>query len=212
MVARVRTSRSARGKRRHEKPVVLIVCEGETERRYFSDVKRRFRARWIEVYKPHSNDPRGLVTAARRKLTELKLKGLRVEPWVVFDAESREDEEARGYSVAIEEAKRRGIGVANSSPSFEYWILLHYAPGIQVDSPSDAERELGREGRIPGYEKPGLPYDELWEKYISGVPSGAARTRREALVEDGTNEKLARPVTYVDCLLDRLVEIACGKG
>lgn len=212
MVVRGRSSRGARGQRRREKPVVLIVCEGETERRYFADIKRRFRANWVEVYKPHCNDPRGIVAAARRRWRELVRKGLYVEPWVVFDAESREDEGPRGYSEAIALAEKAGISAANSSPSFEYWILLHYVPGVLVDSPSDAERELGRDGRILGYEKPGLPYEDLWTRYLSGVPSKAARARRSALADDGVNERMGRPVTYVDGLVDRLAEIAGDRG
>ena len=212
MAGREKTGHGARGQRRRERPVVLIVCEGETELKYFKDIKHRFRANWIVAYKPHSNDPKGLVSAAQRKRRELVREGLCVEPWVVFDAESREDEEARGYLTAIDEAEKAGIGVANSSPSFEYWILLHYAPGALVDSPIDAEREIGREGRIPGYRKPDLPYEELWEKYLSEVPSGAARARRRAISDDGDNERSARPVTYVDCLVDRLAEIARGTG
>ena len=202
--------RGARGQSRREKPVVLIVCEGETEQRYFADIKHRFRANWIVVHKPHCNDPKGIVAAARRRWRELVRKGLDVEPWVVFDAESREDEGPRGYSEAIALAEKAGIAVANSSPSFEYWILLHYAPGVLVDSPSDAERELGRDGRILGYEKPCLPYEDLWTRYLKGTPSDAARARRASLADDGLNERLGRPVTYVDGLVDRLAEIA-GK-
>ena len=154
----------------------------------------------------------GIVAAARRRWRELVRKGLYVEPWVVFDAESREDEGPRGYSEAIALAEKAGISVANSSPSFEYWILLHYVPGVLVDSPSDAERELSRDGRIFGYEKPGLPYEDLWTRYLSGAPSKAARARRAALVDDGVNERMGRPVTYVDGLVDRLAEIAGDRG
>lgn len=210
MAAKGRLARTARGQRRREKPVVLIVCEGETERQYFADIKRRFRANWIEVNKPHCNDPKGIVAVARRRWRELVRKGLLVEPWVVFDAESREDEGPRGYSEAIALAEKTGIAVANSSPSFEYWILLHYVPGVLVDSPSDAERELDRSGRILGYEKPGLPYEDLWARYLSGVPSNAAKARRTALADDGFSARMGRPVTYVDGLVDRLAEIAGG--
>ncbi len=208
MAAKGRSERSRRERKRQERPVVLIVCEGETELRYFKDIKQRFRANWMEVYKPHCNDPKGLVGACRRKKRELTTKGLRINAWVVFDAESRKDQEARSYAEAIVHAGKSGIGVANSSPCFEYWILLHYAPGALVDSPEDAERELKKSGRIPDYRKPELPLDILWDIYVSGVPSKAATRRRAQLIEEGEQERLARPVTFVDQLVDSLAAIA----
>lgn len=104
-------------------------------------------------------------------------------------------------------------------PSFLTWTLFRCQSAqeivryrVLVDSPSDAERELGRDGRILGYEKPGLPYEDLWTRYLSGVPSKAARARRSALADDGFNERMGRPVTYVDGLVDRLAEIAGDRG
>ncbi len=208
MAARGRSERSRRERGRKERPVVLVVCEGETELAYFKDIKQRFRANWIEVYKPHCSDPKGLVAAARRKRRELAAKGLSVEAWAVFDAESREAQEHRAYAEAIAWADDCGVRVANSSPSFEYWILLHYAPGVLVDSPEEAERELRKPGRIPGYAKPKLPLGELWEMYLSGLPSKAAERRRAQLVEEGTTPLMGRPVTYVDQLVDGLSAIA----
>lgn len=210
MAARGRSERSRRESKRQEKPLVLIVCEGETEHRYFSDIKNRFRARWMEVHNPHCNDPKGLVRSARRKQQEFAHKGLHVEAWVVFDAESRAKQDSRGYSEAIELANKKGLHTANSSPSFEYWILLHYSPGVLVDDPADAKRELGKSGRILGYQKPNLPLDELWGIYLEGSPSKAARSRRDALALDGESVRLGRPVTFVDELVDRLAEI--GKS
>lgn len=208
MAAKGRSERSRREAKRREKPLVLIVCEGETERRYFADIKRRFRASWIEIHKPHCNDPKGLVAATKRMRRELTGKGLNVEAWVAFDAESRAEQESRSYAEAIKLAEAGSIHVANSSPCFEYWVLLHYAPGALVDEPKDAERELRRPERIPDYSKPGLPLEELWDIYRDGRPSAAARARRNRLLEQHENVRLGRPVTYVDELVDRIVDIA----
>ena len=154
MAARGRSERSRRERRRAERPLVLIVVEGETEERYFADVKRRLRASWIRVERPSRNDPRGLVLAARGMRDDLKREGLDVRPWVVFDAEARENERARSYGEAMAQADKWGIGVANSSPCFEYWPLLHYSPGIIVESPAQAVAELAKPGRAAGYRKP----------------------------------------------------------
>lgn len=117
MARKGKSERSRHERKRAQKPTILIVVEGETEKLYFGDIKRRFRARWIEVEKPSRNDPKNLVLAARRKKQEMERnEGLSVEPWVVFDAEAREDEEARSYGEAIKQAEGWGIHVANSSP------------------------------------------------------------------------------------------------
>ncbi len=203
-----RSERSRRERRRSERPVILVVVEGETEEGYFKYAKGRLRAQWLVVEKPSRNDPFNLVLAAKRRATQLAKQGLAVRPWVVFDAEARQDEEARGYERAIAQAEKYDIGVANSSPCFEYWLLLHFAPGIQVDTPARAVSELARPGRVEGYRKPELPYEELWGILMDGVPSNAARARRASYEDDGVDPRMGRPVTYVDELMNEILRAA----
>ena len=204
---REKSERTRRECRRSEKPVVLIVVEGETEEGYFKFAKRKLRARWIEVEKPNSNDPCSLVSAAKREKRRLERDGLSVIPWAVFDAEARDAEDARGYGKAIAQAEKSGIRVANSSPCFEYWLLLHFAPGILVDTPAEASAELARSGRVDGYKKPDLPYKQLWEILIGGSPAKAASARRASLEADGMTPRMGRPVTYVDQLMTLILEV-----
>lgn len=49
--------------------------------------------------------------------------------------------------------------------------------------------------------------NSLWDIYSSGSASAAARSRRAELEELGDNPRFGTPVTYVDTLVDRLVEI-----
>lgn len=202
-----RSERGRRERRRLEKPVVLIVVEGETEESYFNFAKRQLRAQWIVVKKPNKNDPCSLVSAAKREKRDLEKDGLSVIPWVVFDAEARSAEVPRGYGKAIAQADKSGIRVANSSPCFEYWLLLHFASGILVDTPTDASTELARPGRISGYKKPDLPYAQLWEILLGGYPAKAADARRASLEADGEDPRTGRPVTYVDELMTLILKI-----
>lgn len=98
--------------------------------------------------------------------------------------------------------------IANSSPCFEYWPLIHFAPGVNVYEPKQAEEELAKPGRVEGYKKPNLPHDVLWEIYAAGKPSDAARKRRESIAELGEDPRYGRPVTYVDELVDGAYEIS----
>lgn len=207
MAARQSTkSRHAGG--RNARPVVLVVCEGETELRYFNSLKNHFRASWMEVKLSDVPNPAGILSCAMRELKKLKSKGLDVETWLVFDAESEPESEMRKYRQTIEKALSRGVNVANSSPCFEYWLLIHFAPGINVYEPKQANDELSKPGRIDGYRKPKLPFDTLWEIYVTGKPSESAQKRRSDIELLDGDPRYGRPVTYVDELVDRLVSIS----
>lgn len=205
MTSRGRT-RGRKEKAREERPVTLVVCEGETERRYFGHVRERLRANGIVVRLSDKSNPQAILACAKREKRRLEKEGLDVaRTWVVFDAETEAVQRERRYAETVAEALRAGFGVANSSPCFEYWPLLHFAPGIVVVDPTDAERELAKKGRVPGYSKPDLPFERLWELYETGTPSRAAARRREDCEALGENPRFARPVTFVDELVDELV-------
>ena len=203
-----RSERSRRERARSERPTILIMVEGETELNYFRYIKRRLRARWIVVEKPSRNDPVNLVLAARNGRRALERQGLTVHAWAVFDAEDAASEGARKYAEAIGQAEKFGVSVANSSPCFEYWALLHYAPGIHVESPAKAVRELGRQVSANAYSKPDLPCDELWDILGNGTPVRAAEARREQIEALGDDPRYGRPVTYVDLLVGSILEFA----
>ena len=197
---------------RTEKPVYLIVCEGETEYNYFKEIRKHYRAQWIEPRKSDQPNPKGIIECARRFSRELATKGLDVRVWVVFDAESIQDEVERKYREAIAQAMKAKMNVANSSPCFEYWLLLHFAPGVVVTEPDQAERELGKKDRIPGYDKPNMPFGVIWSLYETGTPSKASRDRREDISVFEGDPRFGRPVTYVDVLVDELVAVAEKKA
>ncbi|MGN0077716.1 MAG: RloB family protein [Coriobacteriales bacterium] len=211
-MARGRSERSRREKRRKEKPVVLIVCEGETELAYFKALRTRYRAQGIVVKQADETNPAAILEFAKRAKREMEAKGVKVSTWVVFDAESTAGERERRYRETIGTALGSGMGVANSSPCFEYWALLHYSPGIMVYEPAQAVAELAKEGRAAGYSKPNLPFEELWQLHRQGVPSRAAARRRNDLESLGEDPRFGRPVTYVDVLVDGLVEAFGSAG
>lgn len=205
MTSRGRT-RGRKEKAREERPVTLVVCEGETEQRYFRHVRERLRANGIVVRLSDKSNPQAILACAKREKRRLEKEGLDVaRAWVVFDAETEAVQRERRCAETVAEALQAGFGVANSIPCFEYWPLLHFAPGIVVVDPADAERELAKKGRAPGYSKPDLPFEDLWELYRTGGPSEAAARKRKSYEDLGEDPRLARPVTFVDELVDELV-------
>lgn len=193
---------------RKAKPTILIVSEGETEFNYFKDLKNRYRASWIEPKLSNHATPLEIISYATKAKRELTRKGLNVETWVVFDAENEIDEIRRHYREAIEKALSAGFKVANSSPNFEYWILLHYDKSANVTDTKRVESELKKNERIPDYEKPKLPYDDLWAILETDSPILASEARRAKHKELRNDPRFARPVTYIDVLILQLRNIA----
>ncbi|WP_304452212.1 RloB family protein [Nocardiopsis sp. YSL2] len=128
---------------REEQRVYLIVCEGETEKRYFDTMKRHPDVRVHVVHVRRSKHPqsqvvvRGAAQAARDEYTEV---------WAVFDTDGRDVTELVGA------AERDGVHTAPSTPTFESWLILHVADHrAALESGAKAERVLKR--LVPGWDK-----------------------------------------------------------
>lgn len=102
---------------RQERPVILIVCEGEnTEKSYF-DQFRLTSARLVTLGKGFNT--MSLVNEAIR----LNALGNYERVWCVFD---KDDFAAQDFNNAINIGRAQGFGVAYSNQAFEYWLLLHF--------------------------------------------------------------------------------------
>jgi hypothetical protein len=102
---------------RTEKPIILIVCEGEnTEKSYFNQF-RLSSARIKAVGQGYNTT--SLVNEAIR----LDQEGKYDQVWCVFD---KDDFAAQDFNSAITIAQANNFKVAYSNQAFEYWILLHF--------------------------------------------------------------------------------------
>ena len=97
---------------------VLIMCGGETEKKYFDQFKTKFKddlkSVSVETIKHKRDNPYAMVEAAAGK------EGYD-EIWVVFDKDDFPD-----FDQAIRLAERANINCAFSNEAFEYWCLLHF--------------------------------------------------------------------------------------
>lgn len=131
-----RSFRRPRGSRPPAK-AILIVNEGEvTEPVYFDALKRKLNLLTveIEVVGAGKGDPRRLAEAAveekkqRRKDAKKGKLGFSKAPdfdefWIVFDTDVPV---AHGrYQDGVGFAAAKGVKVAESTPCFEFWLLLH---------------------------------------------------------------------------------------
>lgn len=107
---------------RPPKKTMLIICEGETEKIYFENLKAAERKTEINL-KPELPGPRndclGIVEKAIKKKDEYD------QVWCVFDLDTAY-KEMNKYKKALEKASNQDIETVESYPCFETWFLLHF--------------------------------------------------------------------------------------
>ncbi len=109
-----------------EKPLILIVCEGQnTEPSYFNQFK--LTSATIKALGKGYNTV-SLIKQAR----QLKKQGEYDQIWVVFD---KDRNSAQNFNTAVRMAEESKFGIAYSNQAFEFWLILHFLdhPGGQLD-------------------------------------------------------------------------------
>lgn len=200
---------------------ILIVTEGEvTEPVYFDELKRRLNLSTveIEVLGAGKGDPRRLAESAleerkqRRKDAKQGRLALSKAPdfdelWIVFDTDAPLEQGRYHDGVGFADAK--GVRCAESTPCFEFWLLLHLefttAPMARfADVKPKLERMLG------------CPYAKNSEESAERIPplldhlkkaSERAEQVRAHHQQAGT-PRPANPSTEVDKLIDSIKEAA----
>lgn len=123
---------------REPAPAILVVTEGQvSEPVYLRELRRRLKLGIIElVVEPGGmGDPRRLaekaceINATRRSMAKRRKLGLfqpRVfdETWIVFDTDAPDAQGRLRDGLAFAQANR--VRCAHSTPSFEFWLLLHH--------------------------------------------------------------------------------------
>lgn len=181
-----------------QKTRLLILCEGETECIYFSelrtapDVRRRFAA--VDVKKPKQYDARGMLTHAIRELAKPDSDPMNYDKvWCVFD---RDDQ--LHLREAFETASRNNVKIAFSSMCFEYWLMLHRTYSSRLYQTCD---EIVRD--LESYKKADV---SSIRKLIASVDHACtnAKKRREEFAFDTTQVWERFSYTDVDLLVDMM--------
>ncbi len=115
-------------------PRILILCDGLTEKNYFTaikqdpDYKRALAALSVDIMEAKKSEPLQIVEEALKK--QRKARQERNEynhVWVVFDHDNRPS-----LLEAYKLANTNGISIAFSSIAYEYWYLLHFKQTAKV--------------------------------------------------------------------------------
>ncbi len=104
---------------------VIIACEGsKTERNYFQAIfnhliqNRNISKTSLVLARHKSTHSEGVLNdliEALKKDTDFE------HQWIVIDRDEHES-----FSETLDKAKSKGVDVAYSNPSFEFWFLLHF--------------------------------------------------------------------------------------
>lgn len=105
---------------RKERKSFLILCEGETEKHYFTGMRSRYGPQ-LDVDSPGC-DHLGVLEEAIERAAEAKRSGAPYhQVWCVLDTEL----DARLVEKIQYKMIGSGVEVALSCPSFEVWLILH---------------------------------------------------------------------------------------
>lgn len=185
----------------------LIVTEGEkTEPNYFTALRDRLKLSSVdvEIVHPEGTDPVTLTEYAIRQRDARKKSakdGDHVEydeVWVVLDLEKPHDIRREQAKRATQLKSATEITFAQSDPSFEYWLILHFEyTTAPLDSSAAAEARLRRSW--PEYEKCCTPRSDVLDRTPAAVTnSKRCRRHHESSGGDGN------PFTEVDLLVCNL--------
>ena len=184
---------------RPKNKVIIIVCEGKTEEKYFE----KFSSRMIRLHikRTKERDPFHLLKQAQKYEEEMGASSEAGDAiWLVFDMD---DEERVGK--AVKEAKTK-YKIGLSIPTFELWILLHYRMwDIKGSSKSDIEKEL--KTYIKNYRHGIDVYEQIQDR--TKIAINNARKLKEMktdLSEEELYTSKANPITHVYKLVEFLEE------
>lgn len=104
----------------------------------------------IETLHSGSTDPRSIVEYAIKQRREYQISDDDGnEIWCVFDVDENRDEDLKN---SISHAQGKGVNIALSNPSFEFWYLLHFIYREAGIDRNEVLEEL-RRAYLPDYEK-----------------------------------------------------------
>lgn len=147
-----------------------ILCEGKSEERYFSMLKRKYRRNLIKIKCIDCGNKKILTEAVK-----FRREHFSDEIYVVFDADEMNKEDIEWCE---QYAKRNNLHLIFSNVCFEVWILLHYEYFISDLSKQVLFHKIADKMEIANYEKfKGERYDKWLYDCVNIAASNADKLR-----------------------------------
>lgn len=126
--------RRSNRRKRTVKQRILILCEGETERNYFSamretpDFKTKMAAVHIDIVAAKNSTPEQIVKEGLKREKEAKRERNPYQKiWLVFDHDHHPHRQT-----AYDTAMKENFKIAFSAICFENWYLLHFVKSAKA--------------------------------------------------------------------------------
>lgn len=140
----------------------IIAAEGKkTEPAYFSLFQNDRIT--LDFAKSKHSSPKYVIKSLKEKKPKKN-----DEVWIVFDLDQWTQEQLQEL---LQESQRNKYSLAVSNPKFEYWLLLHFEDGNEINSPKECDERLKR--YIPNFDKSHIEIDKL----KAGIESAIQRAR-----------------------------------
>jgi RloB-like protein len=193
---------------RRTNPHILILCDGLTEKNYFTAIKqdpeykRSLAALSVDICEAKNRDPLQIVNEAIKRKKKARQEGNAYDHvWVVYDHDNRP-----ARMDAYDLAGSKDIRVAFSSIAYEYWYLLHFKQTAQAFQNANALIKALRKF-FPEYQKAGQNDFVLLKDRLPDACNNAAwlKVQTKHFIEEGKHLTELNPFTDVDQLVRFLV-------
>lgn len=183
---------------------ILILCEGETETLYLSNLKSTLpreiqRDIDINIVQSKYSEPSSTIKEIVRKRKKAKEeKQDYKECWMVFDDDNR------NLTTLFKDLKKEKIKIAYNSISIEYWFLLHYErTNRHCTNNTDALHRLTT--LKPDYSKTSRTlWNEFESLYQTQAKSNALWLRKHHENPEIYNAAHCKPYSNMDELIDTI--------
>lgn len=196
-----------KGARRAAYKKILIVCEGEkTEPNYFEGAREYYELNTVnvEVRGDCGSDPMSIVSFAKQRYREEKDAGDPFDQiYCVFDKDGHATYN-RAIDALTSATPKDTYFTIGSVPSFEYWLLLHFAystrPYTALPGNSSGNQVLTMlKNYIPDYEK---GRRTIFTELIGQL--GQAQNYAKRALQEGERNQTDNPSTNVHELVEVL--------
>lgn len=193
------------GTRKVEK-CIFILCEGSdkhSEYAYFTSLLRDYPIKGnrvkIKLVPTEKNTGRELVLEAAKLLPKDHFKNID-EAWVVYDQDGYTK-----HAETFEIAKSKGVKIAFSATSFEYWILLHFEYTTAFFPKSDDIIKYMKKSEYIDYSKSDRDVYSKISDRLETAKRRALRVRADKEKTDfGTPIYELNPYTDIDILISEI--------
>lgn len=195
-----------RGRNRKSKqrnPFVVIACEGKknrTERKYFENFGNRNCI--VRFSKGSSTDPIGIVNDLINFIDNEIGRVENDKYYAVFDTDLNKNIQSQ-----IEEAKRiaieKGVEIITSTPTFEFWYILHYGYTTKsYISSDDVQDDI--KTKIKDYSKSMNVYPLLVEKTEEAISNSKKVEKYHLELGQALDNENCNPYTSVYKVVEEL--------